>query len=349
MVFSQTSLTQIEQVLIMQPMHWCGGKPYTNTVADNSGGNGLITIQWSSPTVESAVADNTGNLTRLGYTFAGWNTAADGTGTSVAAGSVFPSSTSTTLYAAWTPSNTGLTPNFKADTAAPIGVLASTAYVINNVYAGTTNDLILSDLPDKIQIIASVASGTLAITTTTNLTLPTGYQSALGTAAARISFIGNVTDVNAALATLKYTAAATAASGNITVIAAYIGLAGTFRYNTTTPVDFSNLFPALTRTIAVGALVAPTAPTLATASDTGTSNSDKITNDNTPTINLGGLTVGATVTLTATPASGSRSYLYFCCCNQPQVHAPLQQCLMVLTQLLPRKHWAELQLELLPP
>jgi uncharacterized repeat protein (TIGR02543 family) len=179
-----------------------GGKPNTNTVADNSGGHGLITIQWKSPTVESPVADNTGNLIRTGYTFAGWNTAADGSGTSVAVGSAFPSSVSTTLYAAWTPSNTGLTPNFKADTTAPIGVLASTGYVINNVYSGTANDLILTDYPDKIQIIASVPSGTLAITTTTNLTLPVGYQSALNTAAATISFVGNLADVNAAMATL---------------------------------------------------------------------------------------------------------------------------------------------------
>jgi hypothetical protein len=67
----------------------------------------------------------------------------------------------------------------------------------------------------------------------------------------------------------------------------------------------TQIFAAITRTIAIGALVAPSAPTLATASDTGTSNSDKITNDNTPDINIGGLTVGATVTLTATPASGS--------------------------------------------
>jgi uncharacterized repeat protein (TIGR02543 family) len=211
-----------------------GGKPNTNTVADNSGGNGLITIQWKSPTVESPVSDNTGNLVRTGYTVAGWNTTADGTGTSVAVGSAFPSSVSTTLYAAWTPSSTGLTPNFKTDTTTPIGVLASTGYVINNVYGGTTNDLILTDYPDKIQIIASVPSGTLAITTTTNLTLPIGYQSALNTAAATISFVGNLADVNAAMATLNYTAAATAVSTTITVSASYAGLNGDYRYNPVT-------------------------------------------------------------------------------------------------------------------
>jgi hypothetical protein len=65
------------------------------------------------------------------------------------------------------------------------------------------------------------------------------------------------------------------------------------------------IFASLTRTIAIGGLVATGTPTLDSASDTGTSSTDKITNDNTPTINISGLTVGATITLTATPANVS--------------------------------------------
>ena len=49
----------------------------------------------------------------------------------------------------------------------------------------------------------------------------------------------------------------------------------------------------------------PSAPDLADASDTGSSSTDNTTADNTPTFDLSGLTVGATVTLTATPASGT--------------------------------------------
>ena len=211
-----------------------GGMPNTNTAADNTGGNGLITIQWSSPTVESPVSSNTGNLVRTGYRFAGWNTAADGNGTSVAPGSAFPSAVSATLFAAWEPDNTGLTPNFNTDTTSPIGVLANTAYVINNVYTNNANDLVLSQYADRIQIIATVPSGTLAITTTTNLTLPVGYQSALNTAAGTISFVGNLAAVNAALATLRYTAAATAASTTITITASYAGINGDYRYNAAT-------------------------------------------------------------------------------------------------------------------
>jgi len=211
-----------------------GGKAYTNTTADNTGGNGLITIQWSSTTTTFAVSDNTGNLTRLGYVFAGWNTAADGSGTAVTAGSSFPGSVSATLFAAWTPSNTGLTSSFNTNTSTPIGVLKSTAYTINSEYTGTTNDLILSQYADKIQIVASVPAGTLSISTTTNLTLPIGYQATLATAAAAISFVGNLADVNAALASLKYTTPATAVLTTITITASYAGLNGDYRYNPAT-------------------------------------------------------------------------------------------------------------------
>lgn len=210
-----------------------GGKAYTNTVADNSGGNGLITIQWSSTTVSNPVANNTGNLVKYGYSFVGWNTSADGSGIQVPAGSTFPATTSTTLYAEWVPSSTGLTPNFKTNTSTPIAVLKSTSYTINNEYTGTDNDLIVSQYADKIQIIATVPSGTLAITTTTNLTLPTGYQSALNTAASSISFVGNLADVNAALATLKYNVPATAVSTTISITASYAGVYGNYRYNPT--------------------------------------------------------------------------------------------------------------------
>ncbi|MFC4305217.1 InlB B-repeat-containing protein [Cohnella boryungensis] len=49
------------------------------------------------------VSDNTGNLTKLGYTFAGWNMQADGQGTSYAANATLAiGSENVTLYAKWT-------------------------------------------------------------------------------------------------------------------------------------------------------------------------------------------------------------------------------------------------------
>jgi uncharacterized repeat protein (TIGR02543 family) len=48
------------------------------------------------------LAANTGSLARTGYTFAGWNTAADGNGTSYAEGASYTADASATLYAKWT-------------------------------------------------------------------------------------------------------------------------------------------------------------------------------------------------------------------------------------------------------
>ena len=48
------------------------------------------------------VLSNTGSLAKTGYTFSGWNTKADGTGTNYSAGNTFNISANTTLYAKWT-------------------------------------------------------------------------------------------------------------------------------------------------------------------------------------------------------------------------------------------------------
>ena len=73
-----------------------------NGNGSNSGANPSPTYHLNGNTV--TVANNTGNLTKTGYTFAGWNTKADGTGTTYAAGSgTFKMNTSNiTLYAKWT-------------------------------------------------------------------------------------------------------------------------------------------------------------------------------------------------------------------------------------------------------
>jgi hypothetical protein len=57
---------------------------------------------------------------------------------------------------------------------------------------------------------------------------------------------------------------------------------------------------AMTTTIAV-----PSVPDLAAGSDLGSSSTDNSTADNTPTVDLAGLTSGASVTVTATPSTGS--------------------------------------------
>lgn len=82
-----------------------GGVSNATVTFDANGGTGTTAAQ----TASSATALTSNAFTRSGYTFAGWNTAANGTGTSYADGASYAFSSSTTLYAQWTSSlaNTG--------------------------------------------------------------------------------------------------------------------------------------------------------------------------------------------------------------------------------------------------
>ena len=82
----------------------------TNTYTVTYDGNG--STGGSVPTGPSSyeygtlitVLGNTGSLVKTGYTFAGWNTQADGSGTDQAEGSTFTmGAANVTLYAKWTP------------------------------------------------------------------------------------------------------------------------------------------------------------------------------------------------------------------------------------------------------
>ena len=73
------------------------------TYNGNGSDSGSVPVDPASYPVGSTVTvlNNTGGLTRNGYDFNGWNTAADGSGTSYAPGSTFTISANTTLYAKW--------------------------------------------------------------------------------------------------------------------------------------------------------------------------------------------------------------------------------------------------------
>lgn len=66
-----------------------------------NGGSGAPSAQtkWHGETL----ALSSDKPTRTGYTFAGWNTKADGTGSNYASGANYTSNSATTLYAKWTP------------------------------------------------------------------------------------------------------------------------------------------------------------------------------------------------------------------------------------------------------
>jgi uncharacterized repeat protein (TIGR02543 family) len=97
------------------PILNCGGgdsgtnptPPTTSTVTYSGNGNTTGTVPVDAATYASGAAvtvkGNTGNLVRTNYTFSGWNTSANGSGTTYAAGATFSmGSSNITLYALWT-------------------------------------------------------------------------------------------------------------------------------------------------------------------------------------------------------------------------------------------------------
>jgi uncharacterized repeat protein (TIGR02543 family) len=84
---------------------------------DPNGGTGSMTNQSSC-----GAANLTGNaFTRTGYTFAGWNTAANGSGTAYANGASYPFTASATLYAQWTANTLTVTYNSQGGSAISSG------------------------------------------------------------------------------------------------------------------------------------------------------------------------------------------------------------------------------------
>lgn len=79
--------------------------PTTYTVTfDANGGTGTMSNQTAS--AGTALTANT--FTRTGYTFSGWNTAANGSGTAYAnSTTTFPFTSNSTLYAQWTANSSG--------------------------------------------------------------------------------------------------------------------------------------------------------------------------------------------------------------------------------------------------
>jgi uncharacterized repeat protein (TIGR02543 family) len=79
---------------------------YTVTYSGNGSTSGTVPTGPVDYDYEATVTvlDNTGNLVKTGWTFAGWNTQANGEGTDRAEGSTFTmGSSNVTLYAQWTP------------------------------------------------------------------------------------------------------------------------------------------------------------------------------------------------------------------------------------------------------
>ena len=113
---------------------WTGLPAYTVTYAGNGNTGGTVPTDSTECLAGTTVTvlGNTGSLANSGHTFAGWNTAANGSGTAYAAGATFTmGSSNVTLYAQWT--------------------LSSATYAVTYVGNGSTSGF---GLPDPNQYAA---------------------------------------------------------------------------------------------------------------------------------------------------------------------------------------------------
>lgn len=109
---------------------WVQGSQPTYTLTYDGNGNGGGTVPTSTTGFGTySVTGNTGTLTKAGYTFAGWNTAANGSGVTYQASDPINLSSNITLYAIWTGSApSGFTLTYDPNTAsgnAPSGTSGS--------------------------------------------------------------------------------------------------------------------------------------------------------------------------------------------------------------------------------
>lgn len=75
---------------------------YTVSYSSNLATSGTVpTSQIKTQGVSIVLSANTGNLARTGYTFIGWNTASNGTGTAYATGATYTADADATMYADW--------------------------------------------------------------------------------------------------------------------------------------------------------------------------------------------------------------------------------------------------------
>jgi hypothetical protein len=132
----------------------------TATVTFNAnGGSGSMTAQTSG----TSAALTTNAFTYSGYTFAGWNTAANGSGTAYADGATFPFSSDTTLYAQWTANPTTTTAATTTTTAAAPTTTTTAATTTTVASTSTTSTTVAGTTTTVASNAASISSTTTSV------------------------------------------------------------------------------------------------------------------------------------------------------------------------------------------
>ena len=121
------------------------------------------------------VSGNTGSLVKTGYTFAGWNTAANGSGNAYAAGSTFTMLTAgATLYAQWSPVSHNLAYNGNGSTGGAVPTaMAAYAYDATVTVLGNTGSFVKTGFTFTGWNTAADGTGT-AYSATNSFSMPAG-------------------------------------------------------------------------------------------------------------------------------------------------------------------------------
>jgi uncharacterized repeat protein (TIGR02543 family) len=128
---------------------WTANAPPTVTFNANGGVGTMANEVASVPTALTA-----NGFTYTGYTFAGWNTAANGSGTAYANGATYAFTSNTTLYAQWAPSMINCIP-----TSVPSGYVITMQYSSYPGCTRTFNGYVALQLTQAFSGVISCYSG----------------------------------------------------------------------------------------------------------------------------------------------------------------------------------------------
>jgi hypothetical protein len=99
---------------------------YAVTYSSNGATSGSVPSgQTKTNSVTLKLRTNSGAMAKVGYTYAGWNTASNGTGISYSAGSNYTKNEPLSLYTTWTPNTYTVTLNKDGGTGGSLSVLAT--------------------------------------------------------------------------------------------------------------------------------------------------------------------------------------------------------------------------------
>ncbi len=130
---------------------WTALLTYAVTYDSNGATSGSApAAQTKTQGIDLTLATNSGNLAKTGFTFAGWNTAIDGTGTTYTVGATYSTDAALTLYAKWTANDYTVTYNGNGSTggsvptdsntyniSAEVTVLGNTGILVQTGYVFT--------------------------------------------------------------------------------------------------------------------------------------------------------------------------------------------------------------------